>query len=44
EHFLNPIVIKNGRYQVPTAPGYSITMFEESIQKASFPDGEYWQK
>lgn len=44
EHFLNPIVIKNGRYQVPTAPGYSITMFEESIQKASFPNGEYWQE
>jgi len=44
EHFLDPIVIKNGRYQVPTAPGYSITMFEDSIQKARFPGGEYWQE
>ncbi len=43
EHFLDPIKIENGRYQVPTAPGYSITMFEDSINKARFPDGEYWQ-
>ena len=43
EHFLDPIKIENGRYQVPTAPGYSITMFEDSINKARFPDGEYWR-
>ncbi len=43
EHFIDPIVIKNGRYLVPTAPGYSITMFDESIKKARFPEGEYWR-
>ncbi len=42
EHFVNPIVIKNGRYQVPEAPGYSITMHPKSIIQARFPDGSYW--
>ncbi len=31
EHFLDPVVMKNGRYLPPTAPGYSITMKPASI-------------
>ena len=26
EHFLDPAVVADGRYRVPTAPGYSIEM------------------
>ncbi|MBB03569.1 MAG: fuconate dehydratase [Planctomyces sp.] len=43
EHFKNPIVIRNGRYQTPQAPGYSITMHEKSVAQARFPDGEFWK-
>ena len=24
EHFLDPVIIRNAHYQLPTAPGYSI--------------------
>lgn len=36
EHFLNPVVMKNGRYMPPTAPGYSIEMYPESIERYTF--------
>ena len=42
EHFVDPVVIRNGRYMPPTAPGYSITMHAESIQRYTFPDGPAW--
>ena len=44
EHFVDPVVIKDGRYTVPTAPGYSITMKASSLKRYAYPDGEYWQK
>ncbi|CAO3587162.1 unnamed protein product [Absidia cylindrospora] len=39
EHFLEPVVIKNGCYVAPLAPGYSITMKRQSIDDYSFPKG-----
>jgi L-fuconate dehydratase len=42
EHFLDPVVIRAGRYQVPTAPGYSITMRPESLREYAFPEGAAW--
>jgi L-fuconate dehydratase len=36
EHFVNPVVIKGGRYMPPTAPGYSITMKPESLAAYTF--------
>ena len=42
EHFEDPVVIKNGAYMPPTAPGYSITMKPESIAKHLYPDGPVW--
>ena len=42
EHFIDPVVMKNGRYEPPTAPGYSITMKPESIRAFEFPRGTYW--
>jgi L-fuconate dehydratase len=42
EHFVDPVVIRNGRYLVPTAPGYSITMKPESLNEYAFPDGPAW--
>ncbi len=36
EHFVDPVVIRNGRYMPPTAPGYSITMKRESLRAHAF--------
>ncbi|GAA1120770.1 L-fuconate dehydratase [Kribbella jejuensis] len=42
EHFVNPCVVHNGAYILPTAPGYSAEMHRESLQAYSFPNGTYW--
>ena len=42
EHFLDPVVIRDGRYIPPTAPGYSITMRPKSLARHSFPSGAIW--
>ena len=36
EHFVDPVVIRNGRYMPPTAPGYSIEMKPESLRTYEF--------
>jgi L-fuconate dehydratase len=42
EHFLDPVVIRDGRYLPPSAPGYSITMRPESLRTYRYPDGPAW--
>jgi L-fuconate dehydratase len=42
EHFLDPVVIRDGRYMPPTAPGYSITMRPDSLRDYAYPDGTAW--
>src|SRR5205085_9124449 len=42
EHFLDPVVVRDGRYTPPTAPGYSITMRSESLRTYGYPDGPVW--
>ena len=42
EHFVDPARVRNGRYLVPDAPGYSITMKPESLARFAFPDGPAW--
>lgn len=36
EHFKDPVVMKEGRYMPPTAPGYSIEMLPESVCEFTF--------
>jgi L-fuconate dehydratase len=43
EHFVDPVVVRDGRYLVPTAPGYSITMKPESLARYAYPDGAAWR-
>jgi L-fuconate dehydratase len=43
EHFVDPIAVTGGRYRIPTAAGYSVTMRPESIAEYSFPDGPVWR-
>jgi L-fuconate dehydratase len=42
EHFIDPVVISNGRYRAPSAPGYSIEMKAESLKNYEFPNGARW--
>jgi len=42
EHFVDPVVIRDGRYVPPEAPGYSITMQPESLRTFAYPDGPAW--
>ena len=43
EHFVDPVRTRDGRYLLPTAPGYSATMRPESIAAFRFPDGPAWR-
>lgn len=45
EHFLHPSVIKDGYYQTPMEPGYSVEMKLESMEHYSFPgpEGGWWR-
>ncbi|GAA3315359.1 L-fuconate dehydratase [Nonomuraea dietziae] len=43
EHFVDPVVIEQGRYAAPSRPGFSAEMRPESIAAHSFPDGEVWR-
>ncbi|GAA0417312.1 mandelate racemase [Acrocarpospora corrugata] len=43
EHFVDPVVVENGAYRVPTKPGFSATMHPESIAAYSYPDGPVWR-
>jgi L-fuconate dehydratase len=42
EHFLEPIVIHNGRYMRPSGPGYSIEMHPQSLANYAYPGGAAW--
>jgi L-fuconate dehydratase len=43
EHFLDPVVIRDARYVVPTRPGYSAQIRPESLARFRFPDGDEWR-
>jgi len=44
EHFVHPVVLRDGRYMPPEAPGYSIEMKRESLDDYAFPDGATWAR
>lgn len=43
EHFVDPVEVTDGRYRLPQAPGYSITMKPTSVAEFSYPDGPAWR-
>ncbi len=43
EHFVFPVVMKNGCYVPPLDPGYSIEMKPESLDYHEFPNGRAWR-
>lgn len=42
EHFVDPVVLRNARYQVPTSPGFSVTMRPASLDQYEYPHGSFW--
>ncbi|WP_418275247.1 enolase C-terminal domain-like protein [Isoptericola jiangsuensis] len=46
EHFTDPCVVTDtgagSGYVLPSRPGYSTQMYEDSVARFRFPDGEYW--
>lgn len=43
EHFAEPVVISNGRYQAPKLPGIGAEMLEPSVDRWTFRSGAGWQ-
>jgi L-fuconate dehydratase len=43
EHFEEPVVVRDGRYRVPTGPGGGARMLAESVAAYAFPDGAAWR-
>jgi L-fuconate dehydratase len=44
EHFLEPVVIRDGRYLAPLRPGYGAEMKRNSLAGYRYPDGEVWRE
>lgn len=42
EHFVDPVRVSNGRYALPSMPGYSAELRAESVERYQFPHGSYW--
>jgi L-fuconate dehydratase len=43
EHFVNPVVIRRGRYMLPKAPGYNGDVLKESLERFAYPEGAEWK-
>ncbi|WP_432136752.1 enolase C-terminal domain-like protein [Streptomyces sp. bgisy154] len=42
DHFLEPVVIRDGHYTAPTAPGFSAAMLPGAVARYTYPDGAFW--
>ncbi|XP_017778234.1 PREDICTED: mitochondrial enolase superfamily member 1-like [Nicrophorus vespilloides] len=42
EHFVDPLIIKNAKYQLPTYAGYGTTFTGETLAKYEYPNGTVW--
>ncbi|SDT28194.1 L-fuconate dehydratase [Friedmanniella luteola] len=42
EHFVDPCVVKDAAYVLPTQPGYSAQMHPASLDVYAYPAGSYW--
>jgi L-fuconate dehydratase len=42
EHFVDPVVVRDGRYRLPTSAGYSAQMFPSSLARYRYPHGSEW--
>lgn len=42
EHFVDPCIVVDGTYVLPTRPDYSTEVFASTLAEYSFPDGSSW--
>ncbi|SER50584.1 L-fuconate dehydratase [Streptomyces sp. yr375] len=42
DHFLAPVVIRDGHYTAPLTPGFSAAMHSASLAEYRYPDGTFW--
>ncbi|QCP00066.1 L-fuconate dehydratase [Arthrobacter sp. 24S4-2] len=42
EHFVDPCIVVEGNYVLPSQPGYSAKVFRETLDVYSYPKGSYW--
>jgi L-fuconate dehydratase len=42
EHFVDPVVIRRGRYVAPLTPGFGAEVRPETLAAFRYPDGEVW--
>lgn len=42
EHFTDPCIVVDGKYLLPSRPGYSAEVFPSTLEEYSFPNGSYW--
>jgi L-fuconate dehydratase len=42
EHFVDPVVIRQGRYAAPLAPGFNAAMHPDSLATYAYPHGPAW--
>jgi L-fuconate dehydratase len=43
EHFVDPAIVKGGRYVAPTEPGFGARMHPSSVARFRYPDGPEWR-
>ena len=43
EHFVDPVVVTEGRYRAPVRAGAGAAMLDASIEQYRFPDGPAWR-
>jgi L-fuconate dehydratase len=43
EHFVHPVEMKGGHYQLPVAPGLGVEFKAQSLAAYAFPDGSVWK-
>lgn len=42
EHFVDPCIVEDGAYRLPSQPGYSAQMHAASVAEYTYPDGPRW--
>lgn len=43
EHFEDPCRVRNGFYEAPAAPGFSVKMHAATLERFQFPNGSEWR-
>ena len=44
DHFVDPVIIRDGRYMPPQAPGYGAALKPASLAEHTYPAGAAWRR